>query len=58
MKTILALAAAVALTACGATTQCVQPDPLQPNEITTESQGGCWNQGVNCGQPLEPVNAQ
>ena len=51
MKTMLALAAAIALTACGATTQCVQPDPVQPAS-------GCWNQGVNCGTPITPVNAK
>jgi|GEM_PF-6850266 len=49
MKAILAVAALVVLAGCAAQNQCVQPDAVQP-----ASQ--CWNNGVNCGQPITPFN--
>lgn len=58
MKTTIALAiAAFGLAACSSTTQCVQPDPVGPANIS-DSKVNCWNMGVNCGEPISDVNAQ
>lgn len=38
---IAALAVAITVAAC-TQTQCVQPDPLEPNNK-------CWNKGLDCG---------
>ena len=49
-KLILAAAAALTLTACMASTICVQPDPLEPQKKE------CWNKGINCGEEIAPAN--
>lgn len=56
MKNIALAVAALGLAACSATTQCVQPDPVEPADLSAEGKATCWNQGANCGQPLESVN--
>mgnify|MGYP003394862153 CR=1 FL=1 len=46
---VLAVLVALTLGAC-AQQQCVQPDPVQPNN-------GCWNKGLDCGTGITtPAN--
>lgn len=53
MKNIALALAALGLAACSTTTTCVQPDPVEPS-----STSGCWNQGIDCGTPIDGVNVQ
>lgn len=53
--TAIAFAAAALLAGCSSmhSATCVQPDPVQP---AVDSK--CWNQGVNCAQGIDAVNAK
>lgn len=45
----IAAVAGMLLTAC-TQTQCVQPDPVEPQKSS------CWNKGVDCGTGIDAVN--
>lgn len=48
MKSLLAVATVLLVAGCAHNTQCVQPDPVEPQSTTN-----CWNKGTDCGTGIK-----